>query len=133
MFFSNYYIITHICVNKSIAYCIFDIYRRTSLLPRCLYLPSWYIGLVSLDSIIIATDMLRKDNDAKEVTSQGMDLEFTVSYEFSTMSYTTHYLPSTLPMWTLISTYLESIMSLKDPKSGQQLFLRLICMCDYLQ
>ena len=68
-----------------------------------------------------------------EVTSQGMDLEFIVSYEFSTMSYTTLYLPSTLPMWTLISTYLESIMSLKDPKSGRQLFLRLICMCDYLQ
>ena len=37
-----------------------------------------------------------------EVTSQGMDLEFTVSYEFSTMSYTTHYLPSTIPMLILL-------------------------------
>ena len=124
-------------MNKSTAYCILDIYRRTFLLPRCLYLPSWYIGLVSLDSIIIVIKLFRyvrkKTMMPIEVTSQGMDLEFTVSYEFSTMSYTTHYLPSTLPMWTLISTYLESIMSLKDPKSGQQLFLRLICVCDYLQ
>ena len=98
---------------------------------------AYWIGVTGMDSIIIVIKLFRyvrkKTMMPIEVTSQGMDLEFTVSYEFSTMSYTTHYLPSTLPMWTLISTYLESIMSLKDPKSGQQLFLRLICVCDYLQ
>ena len=47
-----------------------------------------------------------------EVTSQGMDLEFTVSYEFSTVI---HYPLSTLnySYADFISAYLESIMSLK--------------------
>ena len=94
------------CVNKSTAYCFLDVYRRTSLLPRCLYLLSWHIGLGSLDSIIIVIILLRyvrkKIMMPIEVTSQGMDSEFTVSYEFSTMSYTTHYLPSTIPMLILL-------------------------------